>query len=118
MSEVLVWIHTHGELAFILALSANALLTAFVILLENREPEKSIAWFLALLIFPLVGFILYLFFGRNWHKHSTKKNRRRVTLTSERRDELSHLSAFLATRPPMERAMRLLDANLTGIDPT
>jgi len=118
MSEVLVWIHTHGELAFILALSANALLTAFVILLENREPEKSIAWFLALLIFPLVGFILYLFFGRNWHKHSVQQQRRRATITSHRRDELHHLSAHLATRAPLERAIRLLDANLTGLDPT
>jgi cardiolipin synthase A/B len=117
MGEVLTWIHTHGELAFILALSANALLTAFVILLENREPEKSMAWFLALLVFPLVGFILYLFFGRNWHKRSERR-RRRSLITSKRKSELQHLSSLLALRSPLDRSLRLLDASLTGLDPT
>ena len=36
-----------------------------VILGENRNPVKSIAWVLALLLLPIVGLVIYLFFGRS-----------------------------------------------------
>lgn len=118
MTELLAWIHTHGELAFVIFLTLNALLTAFVIVLENREPEKSIAWLLALLVFPLVGFIFYLFFGRNWHKWSYQQKRLSYALTAERRRDMDRLAAKLAGTPKLEQMVRLLDANMTGFDPT
>lgn len=118
MFDLIPWIHAHGELAFVIALTINAVLTAFVILLENREPERSIAWFLALLIFPLVGFIFYLFFGRDWHKRSYQQKRLAASLTARRQQELHHLEEHLASRSALERSLRLLDANLTGLDPT
>lgn len=36
-----------------------------VILSENRNPVKSLAWVTVLLLLPVVGLVLYLFFGRN-----------------------------------------------------
>jgi cardiolipin synthase len=36
-----------------------------VILGENRNPVKSIAWVLVLLLLPIVGLVIYLFFGRS-----------------------------------------------------
>jgi cardiolipin synthase len=108
----------HGSQAFVLLLAANALLTAFVILLENREPERSIAWFLALLIFPLIGFIVYLFFGRDWHKRSYQQKRLSFALTTRRRHDLEQLAERFAHVPPLERSIRLLDANITALDPT
>jgi cardiolipin synthase A/B len=118
MHELFVWIHTHAGLAFVIALTLNAILTACVILLENREPEKSLAWLLALLVFPGVGFIVYLFFGRDWHKRSYQQKRLGFALTAARRRELDRLAEHLRDAPPLERHVRLLDANLTGLDMT
>lgn len=36
-----------------------------VILSENRNPVKSIAWVLVLLLLPILGLVIYLFFGRS-----------------------------------------------------
>ncbi len=39
-----------------------------IIVLENRSPLKTIAWILVLILIPILGFILYLFFGQNYRK--------------------------------------------------
>ena len=39
-----------------------------LIVLENRTPLKTIAWILVLVLIPVGGFILYLFFGQNYRK--------------------------------------------------
>jgi cardiolipin synthase A/B len=62
----------------LLAYGIVALIVAFpliVILLENRNPIKSLSWIMILVLVPLVGIILYLYFGRNLRKEKifTKK---------------------------------------------
>ncbi|MEN9558050.1 MAG: cardiolipin synthase [Candidatus Parcubacteria bacterium] len=118
MGELFAWGHAHIGLALFIILTANAILTASVILLENREPEKSMAWFLALFFIPFLGFVLYLFFGHDWHKRSYKQRRLGLTLTAQRREEIRRLEERFAHVTPLERTLRLLDANLTGQDPT
>jgi cardiolipin synthase A/B len=114
MHEMLLWIQTHQTLTWELVLAVNALLAAFVILLENREPERSIAWFLVLFTFPLIGFIFYLFFGHDWHRRRYRKERMHRALTTEFREtSYTHLIT-----DPTERALRTLAANATGIAPT
>ena len=39
--------------------------TILVIVLENRNPVKTLAWILVLLFLPVVGLVLYFFFGRS-----------------------------------------------------
>jgi cardiolipin synthase len=39
--------------------------TILIIVLDNRSPVHTIAWVLILLFLPVVGLILYFFFGRN-----------------------------------------------------
>ncbi len=39
--------------------------TILIIVLDNRNPVHTIAWVLILLFLPVVGLILYFFFGRN-----------------------------------------------------
>ena len=39
-----------------------------VIILENRDPVKTIAWLLVLILLPFLGVVLYFFFGRNFRK--------------------------------------------------
>ncbi|MBL0386779.1 cardiolipin synthase [Tumebacillus sp. ITR2] len=54
------------------------LLVGTVIFLENRNPEKTVAWLIILIVLPVIGFLLYLVFGRNarkrklfHHKHNS-----------------------------------------------
>lgn len=39
--------------------------TIVVIILDNRNPVKTMAWILILLFLPIVGLVLYFFFGRS-----------------------------------------------------
>lgn len=51
-----------------------------IVLSENRNPVKSLAWVTVLLLLPAVGLVLYIFFGRsikNTHMIS-RRNRRRL----------------------------------------
>lgn len=36
-----------------------------VVILENRQPVKTVAWLMVLFFLPVVGLVLYFFFGRN-----------------------------------------------------
>lgn len=38
------------------------------IIMEYRNPVKTLAWIVVLLLVPVVGFIFYIFFGRNFRK--------------------------------------------------
>lgn len=51
-----------------------------VIVSENRNPVKSLAWVTVLLLLPLVGVVLYLFFGRSIKntRMISRRNRRRL----------------------------------------
>ena len=42
--------------------------TMVTILMDNRQPAKAMAWILVLSFMPVVGIILYFFFGQNTRK--------------------------------------------------
>ena len=54
------------------------------ILMENRQPEKTMAWMLVLIFLPVVGIVFYFFFGQN-----TRKER---FISQHRLDQLSKRS--------------------------
>lgn len=42
---------------------------SFVIFIENRSPQSTLAWFLVLALLPVVGVLLYSIFGRSrWRR--------------------------------------------------
>ncbi|HZL09273.1 MAG TPA: cardiolipin synthase [Prolixibacteraceae bacterium] len=41
---------------------------AILIILENRNPVKTISWILVLVLLPFVGIVIYLFFGQEYRK--------------------------------------------------
>lgn len=43
------------------------------VLLDKKEPSKTFAWLLLLYALPVIGFVLYLFFGRNHRKEKQQK---------------------------------------------
>ncbi|QZY57566.1 cardiolipin synthase [Crassaminicella profunda] len=58
--------------------SIYSIFIAIIIFMENKNPSKTIAWLLVLVLVPIVGFILYLFMGQNVRKKNIfkkKKNR-------------------------------------------
>lgn len=65
--------------AFAFIALGSTVVIILVILSENRNPVKSLAWVTVLLLLPVVGLILYLFFGRNF------KNKRMISRRSRRR---------------------------------
>ncbi len=69
--------------------------TVAVIISENRNPLKSLAWVMVLLLVPFVGLILYIFFGRslkNTHMVSRKNKRRLKKHETMRRVDMGRLS--------------------------
>ncbi len=47
---------------------AVVFITILKVLLDNRQPAKTMAWLLVLIFIPLAGIILYFFFGQNTRK--------------------------------------------------
>ncbi len=46
-------------------------MTIIVLMLENRNPIKSIAWIITIISTPVIGLILYALFGRDFRKGKT-----------------------------------------------
>ena len=53
-----------------------------VVMSENRNPIRSLAWIIALLALPIVGLVFYLFFGRSMkgHRMISRHNKRKLML--------------------------------------
>lgn len=58
--------HFRSILSFLFTLYTISI--AIIIFIENKDPQTTITWLLVLFIFPVVGFILYLFLGQNIRK--------------------------------------------------
>ena len=48
------------------------LFVMIIIIAEDREPTITLAWILVLMLFPMIGLIVYFFAGRDW-KHTVPK---------------------------------------------
>lgn len=53
---------------FTTAYIISILLIIGVMMLENRSPVKTLSWILVLLLIPIAGIVLYIFFGQNLRK--------------------------------------------------
>ncbi|MCM1020693.1 MAG: cardiolipin synthase [Muribaculum sp.] len=84
-----------------------------VILSENRNPVKSLAWITVLLTVPVVGFILYIFFGRSLKntRMITRRNRRRL----RRRGATRHVDINRTNLPPECRQTAKMIQSMAGV---
>lgn len=95
---------------------------AILIILENRNPEKTISWILVLVLLPFAGVVIYLFFGQEYRKtkmYSSKglKDLEKLrNLTLEQLDNLPvdsyHTSERLNAK---KRLMNLMLSNSNAI---
>lgn len=67
MDEAGIW-GIVAVLVFRLVYLAVILFTIVIVLLDNRNPVKTMAWVLVLVFLPVVGLAFYFFFGRNTRK--------------------------------------------------
>lgn len=52
----------------LVAYTVVAIIALITVLMENRQPAKTMAWALVLVFMPLVGIVLYFFFGQHTRK--------------------------------------------------
>ncbi len=80
------------------AYAVTILSVVVVILSENRNPVKSLAWVTVLLLLPAVGLILYIFFGRSFKNKRmiSRNNRRRLKRQEFPRESSTALSRLSA----------------------
>lgn len=53
------------------------------VMLDNRQPVKTIAWLLVILLIPVVGLVLYYFFGQNI-RHEVLLNKKSIDLLTQK----------------------------------
>lgn len=73
-TNILFWTFFSIYIALILS-------TVTVVLLENRQPAKTIAWTIVLVMLPVVGFVIFYFFGQNIRKERYISRRQYSLLT-------------------------------------
>lgn len=72
--------------------------TILVIVLDNRNPVKTLAWILVLIFLPIVGLVFYFFFGRSRH-HERIINRKGYNRL-QKKPMLEYMSQTSCSLPP------------------
>jgi len=86
---ILAELFPYSHLVFTILYGVTAIAIIGVVVSENRNPVKTLAWITVLLLLPLVGIVLYIFFGRSLRhvRMISRKKRHRLT----HRDDIKHL---------------------------
>lgn len=66
----------------------TVLVVAVIVVSENRNPVKTLAWITVLLVMPVVGGVLYFFFGRSIKnkRKLSRRNRRKLKKRAPKSD--------------------------------
>lgn len=91
------------------------MIVVFFIIMENRDTSSTLAWILIFLLFPIIGFFLYIYFGRYWKVRNIKKKVRIQQLAQKtdhalsrlRRKQRQHIKMLLQDGFP-ENVLRML----------
>lgn len=102
MSWLQITIYVFIALYFLTVVSV-----AFNVMLENRNPVRTLAWIVVLVAVPFVGFVFYLYFGVNYRKikmFSMKElgDMKWLQYMSEDQKQLIKKSEFLHNRETVE----------------
>ena len=116
MGNVILWI-------FVALYAFWVLSTVLVVLLENRQPVKTIAWVLVLIMLPGVGLLFFYAFGEDMRKERRIERKSLAALTLRSRELQRNTESDTAARtsgvaPRYGRLISLLEehnmAFLTG----
>jgi cardiolipin synthase len=97
MASVNYWIVLIVNAAYIITIISCIV----VVLKENRNPIRSLAWVIALIFLPVVGLVFYLFFGRSLkgqHMISRHNKRKIISRMAPRHVNLSNIDLPVADK--------------------
>ncbi len=57
----------------------------FVLVTDDRDPSTVLAWLFVLALLPVVGFVAYMFLGRNYRRSSRLRHREEIVTRDEQR---------------------------------
>ncbi len=86
------------------------------IIMENRDAGSTLAWILVFIALPVVGFLIYIFFGRNWKVHSPRKKlqisqlqkKSAQALIAVRSMQKERIDTMIATAPHPSKVSQIL----------
>lgn len=79
MYSLSFWIN----IAILIAYAITIISCVAVVLKENRNPIRSLAWVIALIFLPVIGLVFYLFFGRSLRgEHMISRMNKRKLLSN------------------------------------
>lgn len=95
----------------------NILWIGLVIFLENKNPSRTLAWLLVLVLIPVIGFFIYILFGRSYRKKRQAKAK--ILSDSDRMQKAAEVQTGLlefmdlpnSENPANKRLMQLLLTN-------
>jgi len=93
--------HEWYWIVFNILLLITIITVVVVIVLENRDPIKTVSWLLVLFLLPAVGIILYLYIGRNFRRNkffTYKEVTDDLSLDHMRHDQLLKLDQHVFLR--------------------
>ena len=67
------------------------MVAAVYIIMENRSPQSTFAWLFLFITLPIIGFIVYIFFGHGWRAFSQENKIARHELGNEFMQDLGDL---------------------------
>lgn len=90
---------------FTILMVANILLSIVIVFRERRETAQTWAWLLVLMFIPVVGFVLYIFFGRGISKDKIfdLKMQSKIGMNVEIEEQRQALQRDLFPHPPTGR---------------
>lgn len=113
MKTPYLWLNRILDVVHLL-IRINVFWIAIVIFLENDNPSRTIAWLTVLILLPLLGFVMYILFGRSYHrKRQAKKKGLKDSTRMEKAAEIQlNLSDYLVLpvddKSQHKRLMQLL----------
>jgi cardiolipin synthase len=93
----------------------NMLLSLVIIFFERRNPQTVWTWLLLLYFIPIVGFVLYIVLGQNFHKtkmFKTKEIEGELKYAIRRQEETIYREKLRLPSPEMARFKGLILYNL------
>jgi cardiolipin synthase len=89
------------ELFFVLYL----LVSIGFVVLERRQPRTTLAWVLAIILLPGLGFVAYWVLGRRPYRRRARRSRRRREAANVARSQVEHLERLPAELSVPERGL-------------
>lgn len=82
----------------ILSILLTVYIISFIILLilENRDPDKTIAWILVVLLLPIIGLLVYFYLGQSWKKRQFINHFHTKTLRSLSRKRMYYSKQIIS----------------------